>query len=124
MNKIFNELLSAIIIENKTDKTISSHFSVGKEFIGFQGHFPEQPVMPGICMFELIKVLLYKGTGKKYKLEKVGNSKFFSPIINDETIQIESTLTLKKTGLLHVKSTLKKGDEQKSVLSLFFSEVK
>ncbi len=42
----------------------------------FQGHFPGMPVVPGVCMVEMIKEILEEVVGKKTNLKKAGNIKF------------------------------------------------
>jgi 3-hydroxyacyl-[acyl-carrier-protein] dehydratase len=42
----------------------------------FSGHFPGQPVVPGVCMMELIKELLQQQTGKTLMLRTAPNVKF------------------------------------------------
>ncbi|QEH41406.1 3-hydroxyacyl-ACP dehydratase [Chitinophaga sp. XS-30] len=46
----------------------------------FEGHFPEQPVVPGVCMMQIIQELLSGVTGKKLLVEKAANMKFLNMI--------------------------------------------
>jgi 3-hydroxyacyl-[acyl-carrier-protein] dehydratase len=42
----------------------------------FEGHFPGQPVLPGVCQLQIIKELLERATGKKLFLSEAGSCKF------------------------------------------------
>lgn len=42
----------------------------------FKGHFPGMPVVPGVCMVEMIKEILEEVVGKKTNLKKAGTIKF------------------------------------------------
>jgi 3-hydroxyacyl-[acyl-carrier-protein] dehydratase len=42
----------------------------------FKGHFPGQPVVPGVCMMEIVKELLEGVTGKPLMLRSSQNVKF------------------------------------------------
>ncbi len=46
----------------------------------FEGHFPGQPVVPGVCQMQTIQELLSAATGKKLLVEKVANMKFLNMI--------------------------------------------
>ena len=50
----------------------------------FDGHFPNNPIMPGVCMIQIIKELTELFTSQKLYLSKVSNVKFMA-IINPFT---------------------------------------
>lgn len=47
----------------------------------FEGHFPEVPVVPGVCMMQMVKELVEDFTGKKLRLLRADHLKFLT-IIN------------------------------------------
>jgi 3-hydroxyacyl-[acyl-carrier-protein] dehydratase len=49
----------------------------------FQGHFPGEPVVPGVCMMEMVKELLQTLVGKPLWLRNAGNVKFLQLITPD-----------------------------------------
>jgi len=51
----------------------------------FKGHFPDNPVMPGVCMMQIIKEITEFVTGKKLFMEKCSNVKFLAIINPDKT---------------------------------------
>jgi len=57
----------------------------------FKGHFPGNPILPGVCTIQIIKELIAEAFKKKLQLTKAGNIKYLSfinPLINN-TIQFE-----------------------------------
>ncbi len=46
----------------------------------FKGHFPGQPVLPGVCMIQIFKELLEKATGQNLFLYQADSSKFLSMV--------------------------------------------
>ncbi|HEX7755708.1 MAG TPA: 3-hydroxyacyl-ACP dehydratase [Niabella sp.] len=46
----------------------------------FEGHFPGQPVLPGVCMMQIIKELTEKATGKILFLNEAAQCKFLSMV--------------------------------------------
>lgn len=53
----------------------------------FDGHFPNNPIMPGVCMIQIIKELTELFTSQNLFLSKVSNVKFMA-IINPFTHSI------------------------------------
>ena len=46
----------------------------------FEGHFPAQPVVPGVCMMQMVKEILEQATGKLTRLVSADNLKFLTVI--------------------------------------------
>ena len=44
----------------------------------FKGHFPGNPVLPGVCHLEIVGDLLYEAFGIKYRLKIAKNIKFLN----------------------------------------------
>ena len=82
-------LYSIVSFEQKVQK-VQVSVKLHKEHEVFKGHFPGNPVMPGVCMIQMIKELTEKATGKELFLSVASNIKFMA-IINPEkndTIQL------------------------------------
>lgn len=58
----------------------------------FKGHFPGQPVVPGVCMVQMIKELLERSVGKLLQLQKADHIKFLSFIVPTETPLLEALI--------------------------------
>ncbi len=53
----------------------------------FEGHFPTVPVVPGVCMIQMVKEQLEDSVGRKLQLSKAAGVKFLSvlnPLSNPE----------------------------------------
>ena len=46
----------------------------------FQGHFPDQPILPGVCLIEILKVLVGKVTGNQMKMHSAATIKFVQAV--------------------------------------------
>lgn len=46
----------------------------------FAGHFPGQPVVPGVCMVQLVGEVLERALGKSLQLKEAANLKFLHVI--------------------------------------------
>lgn len=49
----------------------------------FKGHFPSQPVVPGVCMMQMVKELLEAQTDKDLWMRNAGQVKFLQLITPD-----------------------------------------
>lgn len=61
----------------------------------FDGHFPGQPVVPGVCMMQIVKEMLEQVTERKTNLVKAHEMKFLA--ILDPTRNNIISATLKYT---------------------------
>lgn len=47
----------------------------------FKGHFPQQPVVPGVCMIQIIKELLQNHLNQSFVLRSTGQVKFLQLVL-------------------------------------------
>jgi len=65
---------------------LTSRFAFPPAFIGFQGHFPEKKILPGVCQIQCVLSMLEKGSGKAVVLKEVVLVKYFSPVFPDDEV--------------------------------------
>ena len=54
----------------------------------FEGHFPGQPIVPGVCMLQIVKETLEEKEQKKVFLVKADSLKFLSMIDPGQTVSV------------------------------------
>ena len=115
-------------IENRTvDKdqiNYSFEILINNKHEIFKGHFPGNPVMPGVCMMQVIKEITESIAGTKLFMEKCTNVKFLA-LINPDTDPL-LTLELKITdqdGIIKVRNTTKFHDTVALRLSAQYKKV-
>jgi 3-hydroxyacyl-[acyl-carrier-protein] dehydratase len=84
LRKIKSEIEQFMTGLTREDGKLTSLFAFPPEFIGFQGHFPEQKILPGICQIQCVLTTLEKGTGKVVVLKEIVLAKYFSPLFPDD----------------------------------------
>lgn len=70
----------------------------------FEGHFPGQPVVPGVCMMEMVKEIVEGELGKKTNLVKAQEMKFLAVIdpVKNNLISTNIKYTAGEDGNINV----------------------
>ena len=85
---------------------VSASVSLNSTHAVFQGHFPGNPVTPGVCMMQIIKALAERWATRPLMLQKARNVKFMAIINPHQHPNIQVDLDVEeKDGLLTVRST-------------------
>jgi 3-hydroxyacyl-[acyl-carrier-protein] dehydratase len=69
-------------------RVIRAGFVFPKDFTGFQGHFPERPVVPGVCLVQSVLVMLEKLHGSPVRLKEISSAKFYAPSTSGDVLAI------------------------------------
>jgi len=101
---------------------VNATIKLNKDHDIFKGHFPGNPVMPGVCMIQIIKELTEQATGKSLFLSISSNIKFMAlinpevnPVLNlhismteeGDIIKIKNTSSFEDTVALKLSATFK-----------------
>ncbi len=66
-------------LEN-TDNKVHAQLELNAAHPVFEGHFPEQPVVPGVCMVQMIKEVLEQVLNQSLQLKAADHIKFLSVV--------------------------------------------
>ena len=74
----------------------------------FDGHFPGNPVTPGVVQMEMVKELLSIALDKKMNLESMGTCKFLAILNPNETPDVEVAIktSLSEEGTTKVTASI------------------
>lgn len=89
------------------DSSYTVVVNLNKDHEVFKGHFPNNPVTPGVCMMQIIKELCEDILSKELLLKTASNVKFMA-LINPEvnpTLRLELSIFENETGEIKVKNT-------------------
>lgn len=67
---------------------------INKKHDVFKGHFPGNPIMPGVCMMQIIKELTEKITMRTLMMQTLTNVKFMALINPDVTPELRLELDI------------------------------
>jgi 3-hydroxyacyl-[acyl-carrier-protein] dehydratase len=121
---ILDNLYTLLNTDSKGDNSYSFEIKVNKDHEIFKGHFPGNPVMPGVCMIQIIKNLTEETIGKELFMEKCSNVKFITiinPEIND-ILNLNLVIT-DEDDEIKVKNITKFDDTVALKLSAFYKAV-
>jgi 3-hydroxyacyl-[acyl-carrier-protein] dehydratase len=74
---LVNDFYVVNTIEKEGSKIVGD-IKINQDHRIFDGHFPGNPVVPGVCMIEIINELLGLANKKKYRLAEGSNVKFMN----------------------------------------------
>ena len=101
-----------------------ANITLNKDHDIFQGHFPGNPVTPGVCMMQIVKDLAEKFTGSKLFLKTASNVKFMAIINPFETPDLLLELDInEKEGEIKVKNTTSFGETIALKLSVSYTKI-
>lgn len=69
---------------NFTDNKLKSIIELNPEHDVFKGHFPNNPITPGVCMLQILKELTEQATNTNLFIKECSNVKFMA-LINPQT---------------------------------------
>ena len=105
---------------------VSATVKLNKHHRIFEGHFPGHPVLPGVCVIQMVQELTEKALGKTLLLTVASNVKFMAVInpeknetihFNLELMEVEGETKVKnsvrfdETLALKLNATLKNADK-------------
>ncbi len=103
-------------IEN--DSLSIATFMFPRDFLGFQGHFPGNPILPGVCKVQAILVALGEWKGKAVTLEELVSAKYQGPVSCGTRITMTCTETKLENGRVRVKASITSEGKKVSDLAL------
>jgi len=105
----------------QNEQEVSARVQLHAEHDVFKGHFPGNPIMPGVCMIQMIKELTEKVTGKELFLAVATNVKFMAKIspVENEIIDLKLSIT-EDDNFIKVKNITSYGETIALKLSATF----
>lgn len=86
MNRLRSDALDCMSGLTREGERLSATFKFPENFIGFEGHFPQAKVLPGICQIECAAGMIERTLGREARLTEIVNAKFVAPVLPDEEI--------------------------------------
>ena len=88
---LLNNFYTIVELDSCNNENIKAIIDLNKDHEVYEGHFPGNPVVPGVCLTQLIKEIMENVENKQLRLVYADNIKFMAvvnPEINDR-LQID-----------------------------------
>ncbi|RZK15805.1 MAG: 3-hydroxylacyl-ACP dehydratase [Hymenobacter sp.] len=97
-----------------TATTVQASLRLRPEHAIFAGHFPGQPVVPGVCLLQLLKELLEGATQQSLQLVRAGNVKFLTVLVPGvpEIVHAQLKFESSEDGILVSEATISAGADR------------
>lgn len=111
-----------MIIENTS---YSYDILINNKHTIFEGHFPGNPIMPGVCMMQITKDIIESLTNHNLFMIKCSNVKFMAIINPDinKNLNLKIDISHKEDGTIKVKNTTKFDETVALKLSAIYKKV-
>jgi len=99
---MLKDKLYSIISATDSAGKIVAELQLDRDNEIFKGHFPDQPVLPGACMLQILKEVLESALNKKIRLKRADQMKFLSvvdPSVSD-SLQLNASYSINEDGVL------------------------
>jgi|SRR6218665_977896 len=121
---LLKDFYKVISLENIDGQKYLAVILINEKHEVFKGHFPGNPIMPGVCMMQIIKELTEEVTQSQLVMQSLSNVKFMA-LINpeltpelrleldiieseDQTVKVKNTTCFNETVALKLGSVYKK----------------
>jgi len=103
MNKIMLGIAAASQGTATTDSsgTMEGRLIFADSFVGFEGHFPEHPILPAIVEIMTVVWLVGEQSGCRQRLVAVEDAKFLSPVRPNQELLVQCRQRTIKGKLLY-----------------------
>jgi 3-hydroxyacyl-[acyl-carrier-protein] dehydratase len=90
MSILVQEIQQSMLgLTDTADGHLTARFIFPREFVGFQGHFHDRPVLAGVCMILAAVSMLQAWQQKEVRIKEIVQAKFFAPVSCDEELVFE-----------------------------------
>ena len=93
-------------VETSENGLFSASFLFTEDFTGFQGHFPDNKILPGVCQIQCVLNLFEQLRKKRIILKEVIMAKFLSPVSPGDKLTCSSSITDRPDGSHILKASL------------------
>ena len=98
---------------DKEDNTLKAVIELNVDHEIFKGHFPDNPILPGVCQIEIVGELLSKYYNKDHNLSAAKNIKFLSvvnPVVDPELVYLIKVIEQNDEKMINAISSFQNGN--------------
>ena len=117
MNPLREQIRSLLRVEPRAGG-FRAMFNMDTAVMVLPDHFPDQPIMPGMCMIQLVLIAAGEAHGdQEMRLRVLKNAKFVQPVLPGDQVLIDAEMTT-INGELAIKAKLSANDSRRAEINL------
>lgn len=93
------------------DGELTARFLFPLEFAGFQGHFPERPILPAVCEIQAAIAMLEASSKRRIRLKEIVSAKFSMPVTCEEEVVYSCSVAMQDSQMAVLKTNVTKHGE-------------
>ena len=115
---ILNDTFYTVTELTKGENAVDATIKLNASHAIFEGHFPNNPVTPGVVEMEIVKEILSLGLGKPLKMKTMSSCKFLAVLnpINVENVHVKISITEMDDAFVRISGQL--ADDTTSFLKI------
>ena len=115
---ILNDTFYTVIELTKGENAVDATIKLNASHAIFEGHFPNNPVTPGVVEMEIVKEILSLGLEKPLKMKTMSSCKFLAVLnpINVENVHVKISITEMDDAFVRISGQL--ADDTTSFLKI------
>ena len=118
-NSLQDELWRCLInAQSDESGTVTLEFCYPETLSAFRGHFPGNPILPGVCLFQSLRIGLEQVWSTPLRLAEIVNAKFIAPVLPGATLHFNVRESDRSGDLVSVKVRVTRGDERVAEFSI------
>lgn len=98
MERILKNDFYTVKQSGNAENTLRAVITLNPSHELFKGHFPQMPIVPGVCQAQIIKELLEEEVDAKLFLHRGDNIKFTGMIIPTQTPEVDVEIVYEHEG--------------------------
>lgn len=100
-----------ILIDKIDHSNFSASVQIPSDLTVFEGHFPGQPILPGVTCVFIAEKLTAGFAGRPLKLKQLKKTKFFAPILPGSTLSVTGNVSCSTADEKTIESRITFSDE-------------
>jgi len=94
-------------------------FDMNENLMVLPDHFRDKPIMPGMCMIQLVLIAGGVASGAtELRLAALKSAKFVQPVLPGEKVIIDAEMVGGEDGLVAIKAKLSANDSRRAEINL------
>lgn len=105
---ILNDTFYTVTELTKGENAVDATIKLNASHAIFEGHFPNNPVTPGVVEMEIVKEILSLGLEKPLKMKTMSSCKFLAVLnpINVENVHVKISITEMDDAFVRISGQL------------------